>query len=57
MLEYETVRADPMHFAIVPGHEIPDTETVIERYDGYVVVKNNEDVRGIVEATDPRGNG
>jgi len=54
MLEYETVRADPMHFAIVAGHEIPDAESVIERYEAYVVIEKNEDVRGIAEQTDPR---
>jgi hypothetical protein len=54
MPEYEAVRADPMHFAIVPGHDRPDVETVIERYDNYVVIEKDEDVRGIAERTDPR---
>ena len=56
-LEYEAVRADAMHFAIVPGHERPDAERVIERYDSYAVIEKHEDVRGIAEATDPRGGG
>lgn len=54
MPEYETVRADPMHFAVIPGHEIPDAETVIERYDGYAVVEKHNNVRGIAEETDLR---
>src|SRR3954453_5799255 len=52
--EYERVRADPMHFAIVPGHELPEAETVVERYDDYAVIEKHEDVRGIAERTDPR---
>jgi hypothetical protein len=52
--EYEAVRADPMHFAVVPGHEIPDVESVVETHDGYVVIEKDENVRGIAEATDPR---
>jgi len=54
MPEYETVRADAMHFAVVPGHEVPDVESVVERYDAYVVIEKDEDVRDIAEATDPR---
>ena len=54
MPEYETVRADPMHFAILPGHERPDAERVVESYAGYLVIEKHEDVRDIVEGTDPR---
>ena len=39
--EYEQLRADPTHFAVKPGHELPDVETVIERRDGYVVVQKD----------------
>jgi hypothetical protein len=53
-LEYEAVRADPMHFAITPGHERLEAERVVGRYDGYVVIEKHEDVRGIAERTDPR---
>ena len=51
---YEGVRADPMLFAIVPGHEIPDAEDVVERTAGYVVVRKHADVEEIVRSTDPR---
>jgi hypothetical protein len=37
--DYERVRRDPTHFAIKPGHEVPDVEAVIERHDGYLVVE------------------
>jgi hypothetical protein len=54
MPEYEAVRVDPMHFAIVPGHERPDTERVLETHESYAVIEKHEDVRGIAEETDPR---
>jgi len=39
--EYRRVRADPRHFAIVPGHEAPDVEHVIEQTDRYAVVEKD----------------
>jgi hypothetical protein len=52
---YEEVRADPAHFAIAPGHEMPDVERVIARRDGYDVVRKHEGVpQQIAEVTDPR---
>jgi hypothetical protein len=52
--EYEAVRADPMRFLIVPGHERPDAERVIERHDHYAVIEKYEEARRIVEGRDPR---
>jgi hypothetical protein len=53
--EYEAVRRDPRHFLIVPGHELPDVETVVERHDRYSVVEKHEGVPArLAEATDPR---
>jgi hypothetical protein len=37
--EYEQLRRDPTHFAVKPGHELPDVEAVVERHAGYVVVE------------------
>lgn len=37
--EYEELRADPLLFAVIPGHEIPDVERIVERRDGYDVVR------------------
>lgn len=51
---YERIRGDSAHFVIVPGHEVPDIETVIERHDGWVVIEKAPEVRDIVEAADPR---
>ena len=38
---YEHVREDPTHFVVLPGHELPDVETVIERHDGFYVVRKD----------------
>jgi hypothetical protein len=52
--QYEAVRRDAALFAVTPGHEIPDVEQVVDQHPGYLVVRKNEDVRSIVEGTDPR---
>lgn len=53
--EYEELRAEASHFAIVPGHEIPDVEQVVAERDGYFVVSKHGGIpRHIAELTDPR---
>jgi hypothetical protein len=47
--EYLAVRGHPRHFAVVPGHEIPDVETVVERHDGYLVIEKPADVDHILQ--------
>ena len=37
--EYEAVREHANHFAILPSHENPATETVVERHGRYCVVE------------------
>jgi hypothetical protein len=52
---YEQLRADPTLFAVVPDHEIPDVEDVIDRRDGYDVVRKHPGVPQLIaKATDPR---
>ena len=46
--EYQAVRADPMHFAVVPGHEIPDVESVVARHERYFMIEKPEDVSDIL---------
>jgi hypothetical protein len=56
MAEYEQMRRDPTLFAIHPGHEIPDVEDVVERRDGYDIVRKHEgDPARLAKRTDPRG--
>ena len=52
--EYERVRANPRCFAIVDGHELPLTETVLERNERYTVVEKFEAGARVAEETDPR---
>ena len=55
---YEELRAESVHFAIVPGHEIPDVEQVVAQREGYDVVRKHDGVAGqVAEATDPREGG
>jgi hypothetical protein len=37
----ERVRSEPTHFVILPGHVEPDVESVVERGDGYEVVRKD----------------
>jgi len=37
--DYESVRAHPARFVVLPGHELPDVEYVVGHEDGYVVVE------------------
>lgn len=54
---YERVRQDPMHFVVRPGHEVPEAEDVVETGDGYEIVRKHENVRHVVEHSDPRRSG
>jgi hypothetical protein len=52
--EYEHVRTDPAQFFVVPDHEIPDVEHVVERHDAYLVVRKHREAAQIAIETDPR---
>ena len=53
--EYEELRADSAHFAIVHGHEIPEVERVVAEREGYDIVRKDDGVaRKIAQVTDPR---
>jgi hypothetical protein len=53
--EYEHVRAESDRFAVFPGHEIPDVESVVDRRKGYHIVEKKEGApERIAEQTDPR---
>lgn len=55
MAEYEAIRAKSTHFAVVPEHEQPEIEVVIERHPTYFVVeKRQEDAQEVARETDPR---
>ena len=46
---YEAIRQDDRLFFLVPGHEAPDAEDVVEECDGYYVVRKHEDVAELVD--------
>jgi hypothetical protein len=54
--KYEQTRADSSLFLVIPGHEIPSTEDVIEGAGQFNVVRKREGgPQQVAEATDPRG--
>jgi hypothetical protein len=56
LVEYEAVRAKPTRFAVVPGHEVPDVERVVDRHPNYLLVeKVEDDAEEVARESDPRG--
>ena len=52
--DYESLRSDPTRFAVVPGHEVLETEEVVEHRDGYDVVRKHEGLAAnLARATEP----
>ena len=49
LAEYERVRRDPRWFAVAPGHELAELETVVERHESYVVVEKPADAVKLAE--------
>jgi len=53
--EYEQLRSEPHQFAVHPGHENLDVESVVARRNGYDIVQKDEGApERIAEQTDPR---
>lgn len=53
--EYEEIRTDATRFAVVPGHEIPDVEEVVEQREGYDVIRKHAGIPAqVAKQTDPR---
>jgi hypothetical protein len=53
--EYEEIRSNPRRFVVVPGHEFPDVETVVEARRGYLIVEKRDQAAAVAERHDPRG--
>jgi hypothetical protein len=52
---YEALRADPTLFAVKPGDELPDHETVVVRNEDYSIVrKDRGEPESIAREIDPR---
>jgi hypothetical protein len=52
--EYEQVRDDPVLFAVLPGHVIPEVEDVVAESDRFQVVRKHAGEQQVARATDPR---
>lgn len=52
--EYEWLRQNPHRFAVLPGHEAPAVEDVVERHARFVVVEKHVETHHQVEAADTR---
>jgi hypothetical protein len=53
---YEAVRSAFDRFLVLPGHELPEIEEVLEQHDGYLVVaKRDRRAVALAAATDDRG--
>jgi transcription initiation factor TFIID subunit TAF12 len=52
--EYDRVRADPLLFAVVPGHEILEVEEVIEEHERFNVARKHVAEAALARDTDPR---
>jgi 5-bromo-4-chloroindolyl phosphate hydrolysis protein len=56
LAEYESLRADPRHFAVAHDHVIADLEQVVAETDRYAVVAKREGTPAEVAVEeDPRG--
>jgi hypothetical protein len=53
--EYDALRSDPQLFAVYPGHETDEVESVVEKRNGYDIVRKSVGApERIAEQTDPR---
>lgn len=52
--QYEYVRSNSRWFVVIPGHEVPDVETVVDTHEGWNLIEKAPAVDDIAEATDPR---
>jgi hypothetical protein len=52
--EYENVCSVPTHFAVLPGHEVPDLEDVVARNEAFLVVRKKAGAAAVAAELDPR---
>jgi hypothetical protein len=53
---YEWTRSGSARFVVVPGHEITDSERIVEQGNGYLIVEKFGDARAAASELDPRTN-
>ena len=52
--EYKAVRSHPRRFLVLPGHELPDVETVVAARPDYVIVEKRDQAAEAAEQSDRR---
>jgi hypothetical protein len=52
--EYEQMRSDSNRFFVVPGHEVPSVEEIVDMTDRYFVVSKLGVGAAVAEHLDPR---
>ena len=52
LVEYEEVRSRGTHFAVLPGHVVPEVERVVARYPRFAVVEKTEPRAASTAASD-----
>lgn len=52
--EYERVRGHSLLYVIASGHDLPEAERVVERRDGWEIVRKVGEASRVAEETDPR---
>jgi hypothetical protein len=52
--EYESVRADPTHFLVAPGHVFPAVDRIVEQDRRFLVVEKINHAAEFATAADPR---
>jgi len=52
--EYERIRSDGNSFFVLPGHNVPEVEAIIDQTDRFVVVAKLGAGRLVAEHLDPR---
>lgn len=53
-VQYESIRADPTQFAVLPLHFTPEVETLVSENDGHWIVRKTGEAGEFVEKLDPR---
>ena len=51
---YQAVRENPRRFRVVPGHEDPEVDLVVDRSDGSLIVEKRIEASRIALDHDPR---
>ena len=52
---YESVRADPRQFVVLPVHYTPEVEELVLEESAYWIVRKTGEAGEYVERLDPRG--